>query len=135
MKGGCICGKIRFEIKAVFDCVICHCDECRRTSGSVFVINVIVKSSDFRMVGVAARSYRKAHGDAQFCPDCGAPIGYFQDDGELVAIALGALDDPRPPRPLAQQFWEQRMRWLDELESIPTFSDSRLTHPRHRNRE
>jgi len=67
LKGGCFCGRIRYETTAApFHETNCHCSICRRTSGAPFVTWFSVPRSEFRLVsGEPARFESTAAANAQ----------------------------------------------------------------------
>ena len=49
--GGCACGSIRYQLldKPMFvHC--CHCDNCRRLTGSAFVLNAIIETQTINLL-------------------------------------------------------------------------------------
>ena len=51
IKGSCLCGSVTFEIdRAVGPFEICHCNRCRKVSGSQNISAVGVNTADFRML-------------------------------------------------------------------------------------
>lgn len=96
---------------------VCHCLDCQRRSGSAFSaqvrfpedrVTITGDSAMFETVGDSGR-----WGRFHFCPKCGTTlyyrIEYFPD---LVAIPLGAFDDPRAFTP-GHSVWENRKHdWL-----------------------
>jgi len=48
-KGGCLCGKVRFEIRGdINNIVYCHCSLCRKAQGSAFATNGNIDKSNFK---------------------------------------------------------------------------------------
>src|SRR5215470_16223826 len=51
LKGGCSCGKVRYELLAAPIRVhCCHCTDCQRHTGSAFVLNALIETSAIRMI-------------------------------------------------------------------------------------
>ena len=132
--GGCYCGAIRFSVTRVFDCVYCHCDECRKTSGGPAVVTTVVPAADFVLLRGSPAAYRRSNGAHHFCGTCGSPIFYRPDDGPYLSIPVGVYDTPAALQPLAHQFWPQRLAWLALDDDLPKFDDNTLTHPDNRQR-
>lgn len=93
--GGCECKKVRFEVPAVReDVTVCHCGQCRRTSGHIWA-STVAKFEDFTLtedeglVWYASSSFAKRG----FCKHCGSSLFYRMNDEEGIAIAAGCLDD------------------------------------------
>jgi hypothetical protein len=98
---------------------VCHCLDCQKRTGSAFSAQARWPSDQ---VAIAGTSKTWSHlGDSgnrithHFCPDCGSTVHYSIDgkfDG-LVAIRLGALDDPYPFEPRFS-VWEKRKHdWVE----------------------
>jgi hypothetical protein len=96
---------------------VCHCLDCQKRSGSAFSAQVRFHENDVAIAG-ASHSWRTTGdsgrwGEFHFCPTCGAAvfyrIEYFPD---MVAIPLGAFDDPHAFTP-EFSVWESRKHpWL-----------------------
>ena len=51
ISGSCLCGDVRFEIdKAVGPVEICHCNGCRKTTGSGSLPAIGVMTEDYRLL-------------------------------------------------------------------------------------
>lgn len=100
MKGHCLCGAVSFEVKAAeSDAHCCHCDMCRRWTGSA-MIAVIVQPGDIAFEGSdRIRTYPSSDwAERAWCDGCGSTLYYrvrVDDFGPRVyALALGLFDDP-----------------------------------------
>jgi hypothetical protein len=50
--GGCVCGKIRYEITEAPRLVYtCHCTDCQHLTSSAFAIAMAVSEGAFRLMG------------------------------------------------------------------------------------
>jgi len=107
---------------------VCHCLACQKRSGSAFATQarwpaeqVAIEGRSSSWVGTADSGNRVTF---NFCPDCGSDVHYEIDgkfDG-LVAIPLGAFDDPYFARPHFS-VWEKRKHdWVaitgDDIEHL-----------------
>ena len=118
----CRCGQLRATATGEPVRVsVCHCLDCKKRTGSAFAVQarwpaeqVAIESESKSWVHHADSGNRITH---HFCPDCGSTLHYTIDgkfDG-LVAIPLGAFDDPFFAAP---QFsaWEKRKHdWVEIL--------------------
>jgi hypothetical protein len=51
IKGSCLCGGVQFElVRAIGPFELCHCNRCRKVSGSAFMAGIGVRREDFRFV-------------------------------------------------------------------------------------
>ena len=100
---------------------VCHCLSCKKRSGSAFAVQarwpsecVTLEGRSKTWVGIADSGNRITF---HFCPDCGSDVNYEiqgKFDG-LIAIPLGAFDDPYFAEP---QFsvWEVRKNmWVEVI--------------------
>jgi hypothetical protein len=118
----CRCGQLKATLTG--DPVrvsVCHCLNCKKRSGSAFAVQarwpkaqVTIDGQSKTFVKVADSGNR---GTFHFCPECGSDV-YYEIDGkfdDLVAIPVGAFDDPWFARPLFS-VWEQRKHdWVEIL--------------------
>lgn len=126
----CRCGQLRATVTgAPVRVSVCHCLNCKKRSGSAFAVQarwpaeqvtIEGRSSSFEKV---ADSGNKA--TFHFCPDCGSDVHYDNEgkfDG-LIAIPLGAFDEPYFLTPRAS-VWEQRKHdWVSILGDEVEHSD------------
>ena len=120
MRGGCLCGGVRFEITASFRRANhCHCSRCRKHSGTFGETQGRVPREGFRLLAGEAlvRVWRPEGGGAvkAFCERCGSGLfGGTWPDGPEVSVRLGALDDDPGIRPQYHSFVGSKADW-DEL--------------------
>lgn len=79
-KGSCNCGKVTVTLDEVPDStLLCHCYNCRKSSGGIFSVNLIVPKGKFHIDG-EIKEYKDPNSDSgniatrYFCPNCGSPI-------------------------------------------------------------
>ena len=116
----CRCGQLRVECAG--DPVrisVCHCLECKRRSGSAFAAQARWPAEHITIEG-QSKSFDKAGYSGNvatfhFCPDCGSDVFYLIDgkfEG-LVAIPLGAFDDPFFFKPNYSVYENRKHDWLE----------------------
>jgi hypothetical protein len=98
---------------------VCHCLNCKKRSGSAFAVQARWPKDHARIEGqsktfeIVAESGNRA--TFHFCPECGSDV-YYEIDGkfdDLVAIPVGAFDDPWFAKP-AYSVWENRKHdWVE----------------------
>ena len=91
IEGGCLCGAVRYRSDAEpLMQVVCHCETCRKNSGSAFSMNVAVPQDTLRIESGSPRRYEDHSGASGkafyrfFCGDCGS---HFYSHG----AAYGAI--------------------------------------------
>ena len=129
--GGCVCGAIRYEVTGkpimMFNC---HCRDCQRTTGSGFTPVVYVPAKAFKITKGSPRYYSTpsemvAHNKRGFCPECGSTVHYSGGNfPDVIAIPLGALDDPYIVDSPDFSVWERRRHdWLEIIDEDVEHSD------------
>lgn len=118
--GGCACGKVRYSVSGEpLRVGICHCTDCRRTSGSAFTFYGIWPLAAFSYEGQMSR-----YKDRSFCPTCGSQVFALSDtEAEIMA---GTLDEA--PSGLVPQYelWTPRREpWLHVLSGADQFTGNR----------
>ena len=126
-QGSCLCGSIRYELSAELgDFGHCHCQSCRKASGSAYASNAPVGRSHFHLVGSSEtlREYESSPGKFRaFCSRCGSPIyAYIAATRDLLRLRLGSLDTPFARRAKAHTFVADKADW-DQIEGpLPQFA-------------
>ena len=103
-EGGCLCGKIRFEITGnIRNIVYCHCSQCRKAQGSAFATNGIVNRKDFNILSgeSALTGFESNSGQTKyFCSHCGSPImSKTATKPDEVRVRLGTIESDIEERP------------------------------------
>ena len=107
--GGCLCGKVRFEVTGTpLRVGVCHCLDCRKHHGAIFHASAIFRSDAVAVTGTTA-SYAGRH----FCPDCGSSV--YSGTGEEAEVHLGAFDSPSQFKPTYELWTIRRESWLPPL--------------------
>lgn len=94
--GGCLCGSIRFETRAVpRNAHTCSCEICQRHSGATSLTWVEFNADDVLWTGSGGTpsTYRSSdYSSRAFCAACGSTLGAIDDD-PLVALVWASFDD------------------------------------------
>ncbi len=124
MKGGCLCGALRYEIsgKPLY-MHHCHCQQCRRASGASFATTLVVRSADLTIELGAERlaAYESTPGKKRhFCGVCGSPIfNRYDDNQEMLYLRSGTLDDDPGLRPERHIHVASKAPWIEILDDLP----------------
>ncbi len=128
MKGSCLCGGVRFEIeRAVGPFELCHCNRCRKASGSAYVAALGVLANDFTLVAgkELVRVYeaplveRPPPYRTAFCTRCGSPVPWPRPDERWFEIPAGLLGDDPGRRPDRHIFVECLPDWDRIADDLP----------------
>jgi hypothetical protein len=115
----CRCGQLRATVTGEPGRVsVCHCLNCKKRSGSAFAVQARWPAEQVTIEG-RANSFKKVADSGNwatfyFCPDCGSDVHYDNNgkfDG-MIAIPLGAFDDPYFLSPSFSVWEERKHDWL-----------------------
>lgn len=129
IRGSCLCGGVRFEVAPPFlRANHCHCDRCRKHSGTAVCTQARVRKEQFRLLQGAEliRVYGQGEGAVKaFCLNCGSSLfGGEWPDGEQVSIRLGAFDDDPGIRPQFHTYVDSRAPWDEITDDLPQYREA-----------
>jgi hypothetical protein len=116
IRGGCLCGGVRFEVTLPFRRANhCHCSRCRKHSGTFGLSQGRIGRSQFRLLAgeELIRVFRPHGGKVKaFCGECGSSLfGGDWPEGEELSIRLGSLDGDPQIRPQYHTYVGSRAPW------------------------
>ncbi|AOV16248.1 aldehyde-activating protein [Acidihalobacter aeolianus] len=116
IEGRCACGACRYRIDAagLDDVAICHCGECRRSTGGTHVTWASVPRAAFQWTGVEPHCYRPASGgERYFCPACGAHLALWTPLApDTLDVTVSTLDHPERHPPDRHIWVSSRLPWV-----------------------
>lgn len=121
LRGGCLCGAVRYEVTAEpVSAATCHCRMCQRQSGSAFMGFFSVPRSGLRLSG-ELREYRASPLAVRgFCPVCGSSISMaYEHEADTIGLTMGSLDDPALVAPIRHWGVESWVPWLEVSDALP----------------
>jgi len=126
--GGCMCDKVRYQVTGKpFSVSYCHCLSCRRHSGAPVVTLVGLKQDQVEFTEGERKIYESSPGVGRgFCGDCGTPISWEGDGGELgplVELHINTFDDPNQFPPEQHIHHDERLSWFDTADELPRFHE------------
>jgi hypothetical protein len=119
LKGGCLCGAVRYEIDApLVSAAYCHCSRCRRRTGTAASPQARVAPGSLRIVSgeelvgewVPPDGWPKC-----FCTACGGALWSRDPNGDTRSVRLGTFDGDPGIRPQ----WRQYVAYAATWEEIP----------------
>ena len=127
LRGGCSCGKVRYQLLAAPIRVhCCHCTDCQRHTGSAFVLNAIIETSAMRIIrgALEAAPVPRSYGphDIYRCRKC--KVAVWSDYGhrpQIRFVRVGTLDDPSGLRPDIHIYVRAKAPWLRLPKDTPAF--------------
>ena len=127
--GGCMCGAIRYRCDAAPQTTYyCHCEDCRRGSGSAFHVGIGVPKDAVKLLQGTPKSFRKVADSGngitrEFCSTCGTPLFTFPDVlPDIVMIKAGSVDEPDKFEPNIEIWTDSKVAWAQirpEIQSYP----------------
>jgi len=120
----CRCGQLTATVSG--DPVrvsVCHCLNCKKRSGSGCAVQARWPAAQLTIGGQSKTFVKVADSGNRatfhFCPECGSDV-YYEIDGkfddkfnDLVAIPLGAFDDPYFVSPAFSVWEERKSDWVE----------------------
>jgi hypothetical protein len=127
MKGGCLCGAIRYQATgAPIAQLICHCETCRRAIGAASVAWVTFQLSEFEfLMGKPTRFRSSAAVVRTFCNQCGTSLTYQPDSSpDEIDVTAATLDDPKAFVPTREVWTDQHLAWQSLNPRLPHYPRS-----------
>ena len=125
--GKCLCGKIRFQaLGPVIWMGYCHCQSCRRATGSAAVTHVGIKDTSLKILRGRIKIFNSSVSVKRgFCADCGSPISYQADHfPDYIQLYIGSFDEPNRLTPQAHVHVEEKISWFEINDELPRFVGS-----------
>ena len=124
--GGCLCGAVRYEIRARFlQTTLCHCGDCRKASGAPFVAWSFFPSGSLVWTRGTPRTIHHADRERSFCGDCGSPLTFFDPSiPSLFEANTNTLDDPARYPPVDQCWVCDELPWSANCLNLPRYEQA-----------
>jgi hypothetical protein len=115
---------VHFEVEGGFDrFYLCHCEHCRKGTGSAHAANLFSFSSRLEWTGgqelITRFDLPSTRHTRSFCSICGSALPSVQMNGTLLVVPAGSLDTDVGVRPDAHIFMSSRAAWDSGLEQVP----------------
>ncbi len=114
----CSCGQLRVKCEGLPSKVsICHCDSCRRRTGSTFGISAFFLRDRIEVDGESELFSRNSDAghrvDFHFCARCGSTV-YWEASRkpDMIGVAVGAFADDSFPMPDQSVWDDKRHDWI-----------------------
>ncbi len=125
--GGCLCGAVRYTCEAApVMAGHCHCEDCRRSSGSGHCSHLTIHENALALTGLV-KGYARAADSGNlverfFCPTCGAAV-FSRNPGMpgLLAIRASSLDDLEVFEPQMHVYVGVAASWDARDPALPAF--------------
>ena len=130
LKGGCLCGAVKYEVTGEPQRFYhCHCSRCRKSSGTGHASNLMMTNATLVFTHGESLLKRFKVPDSerfarQFCTECGSPVARIVPELDAVVIPAGSLDDSAPIKPQARIYWDSRTDWTCDGDALPRFPEA-----------
>ena len=124
--GRCLCGIVTYKCRSEPNLILnCHCEDCKRATGSVYGTNVFVDEQALEINGeVSYYSHTADSGNTmtkRFCKNCGTLLFGNSSGRKTVAIRAGTIDQTEIIKPLMNVFNEKRISSTPLDQSLPSY--------------
>lgn len=129
LKGGCLCGAVRYEVTAAPAMAgFCCCESCRKLSGSGHAFHALVPEAEMEISGNVREFEWKADSGntvvTSFCPTCGSPLfGKSSGMPGMVTFRVASLDTPEAVSPQMAVYTKRLLAWDQFDPALPAFQE------------
>ncbi len=126
--GQCMCGAVAFESSSepIFQ-ANCHCDDCRRSGGSVYASFAFIPFDQLTMTKGETSKFQHSSDSGStmtkhFCHQCGTQL--FTENSnfpERRGVRIGAIDDASWFKPMANVYTSKKLPSTPLDSNIKTF--------------
>ena len=126
--GSCLCEGVRFRLDGELGPVrYCHCNRCRRATGTAFSANAPVLSKDFQFIAgeELIAEYEMSPGVFRaFCSSCGSAL-FVRAAGtpKLLRLRIGTLRGEVDVEPEAHVWVGSKANWFEITDRLPQFDE------------
>ena len=125
LSGSCLCGRVRYEIDGPMQVMgFCHCENCRKFTGSAFSAGGRIAAQSFRWVEGEewVQRYESSPGIHRcFCRHCGSSLVSMPDGMPHVGVYSGTLDADPEIHPALHLFVKSKAPWFEITDDLPRF--------------
>jgi hypothetical protein len=118
-EASCLCGGINLSYSGVIGPAnYCHCEDCRRVTGSAFNIGVRVERKNLKIRAASElRTFKYISGNGGeiqrcFCGTCGSPILTLHPaKPEFAWVKAGIINNPEVVKPAYEIWTKDEVSW------------------------
>ena len=126
VKGGCLCGAVRYEAAAAMKSTYCHCRTCQRSAGAPVMAWIGVPAAAFAYVSGEPRIFHSSpRAQREFCGACGTQLVFREHGDANVDISTASLDDPAQAPPQYHIWRMSRIGWFEIDDDLPRHEAAR----------
>jgi hypothetical protein len=120
--GSCLCRGVTFRVRGnPLRVGICHCADCRKSSGAPFAAYGVWPIEAFEQ----ETGFTSTYANRSFCTTCGGRVPWVSDSE--VEVPLGSLDETPTDLVPDYELWiKRREPWLSPLPDAAQFDEDRV---------
>ncbi|KFY15299.1 hypothetical protein V492_02093 [Pseudogymnoascus sp. VKM F-4246] len=136
--GSCKCSTIKIEMQGEPDMLgLCHCTNCRKSTGSTYSTNAIFDKSKFTIISGEPKVYEVQGGSGNpafvnFCGNCGSTMWTKSPlRPDIVVIKVGILDGDALEKmaPKLETFTSRKPSWMKSVDGAMQFENGFVAPP------
>lgn len=121
--GQCHCGAVRYQLAGTpKEVSLCHCVDCRRSSGAPVVAWAAFPESDLTITRGTPKTINSSGAAMRsFCADCGTGLFYRNAEflPNIVEVQTATLDDPDALPPTMHIQTAEQIGWMATAHELP----------------
>ena len=127
IRGGCLCGAIRYEgTGEPYHVTHCHCEDCRKSAGAPFVTWASFRQGNFQFTQRKPIEFEWAGRVRSFCPKCGSALTFMSRlDADEIDVTVATFDQPEIVTPADHIWTEDRISWIKLADNLPQHARGR----------
>ncbi len=127
IRGGCLCGAIRYEgIGEPYNVAHCRCEDCRKSAGAAFATWASFRRHNFQSTKGEPREIVWAGRVRSFCATCGSALTFVsQPDADEIDVTAATFDQPKIVAPADHIWTEDRISWIKLADNLPQHARGR----------
>ena len=126
IKGGCLCGEIRYEITSpLVGADHCHCSMCRRQHGAAFATYADFRTGSFKWISGEGKVkiYETSAGNGWcFCNACGSTLAGTKN-GIIASITLGTIEGDPGIRAESHIYVGSKAQWYEITDNLSQYKE------------
>lgn len=125
--GGCQCGHVRYTVSGDLPpAYACHCNECKKQSGSAFGLSIAIEWARLTVDGEVATSDGLTFSGKPklrcFCPKCGNRLWHRgAAESAWITLKAGTLDCAESITPRGHLWVSKKQPWIVLDPALPAF--------------
>ncbi|WP_392561629.1 GFA family protein [Orbus sturtevantii] len=130
LTGSCLCGEISYQVtmESNVDAIIfCHCQRCRKWSGTAFNSAIVIKASEFQFLSGqdTIKKFSINGVNRHFCGQCGSNLFTSRDNNkEFYRLRAGTIDTPVDPKQRIHIYADAKANWDTICDGGTKFSEN-----------